>query len=163
LFQLSLYTGILPVFFYSHWGEQGWKHNGNGLVVAERSKRGHERQARLFGYDSELNLCELSHILAGEGQPLSSQQAQAEPLRRYDAAGRVSQMGPNQYRYDKCGRLSEKVVSRPGFRPQTTQFEWDGFDRLQRVILPDGSRWRYRYDRRCCPNQPASHDFPSPK
>ncbi|HDZ8929753.1 TPA: RHS domain-containing protein, partial [Aeromonas dhakensis] len=81
-----------------------------------------------------------------DGQPLSSQQAQAEPLRRYDAAGRVSQIGPNQYRYDKCGRLSEKVVSRPGFRPQTTQFEWDGFDRLQRVILPDGSRWRYRYD-----------------
>ncbi len=115
-------------------------------MVAERSKHGHERQARLFGYDSELNLCELSHILPSDGQPLSSQQAQAEPLRRYDAAGRVSQIGPNQYRYDKCGRLSEKVVSRPGFRPQTTQFEWDGFDRLQRVILPDGSRWRYRYD-----------------
>ncbi|WP_241658685.1 RHS repeat domain-containing protein [Aeromonas dhakensis] len=114
--------------------------------MAERSKRGHERQARLFGYDSELNLCELSHILPSDGQPLSSQQAQAEPLRRYDAAGRVSQIGQNQYRYDKCGRLSEKVVSRPGFRPQTTQFEWDGFDRLQRVILPDGSRWRYRYD-----------------
>ena len=114
--------------------------------MAERSKRGHERQARLFGYDSELNLCELAHILPSDGQPLSSQQAQAEPLRRYDAAGRVSQIGPNQHRYDKCGRLSEKVVSRPGFRPQTTQFEWDGFDRLQRVILPDGSRWRYRYD-----------------
>ncbi|CAJ1808398.1 hypothetical protein LMBIIBHN_01266 [Aeromonas salmonicida] len=84
-------------------------------MVAERSKRGHERQARLFGYDSELNLCELSHILPSDGQPLSSQQAQAEPLRHYDTAGRVSQMGPNQYRYDKCGRLSEKVVSRPGF------------------------------------------------
>jgi RHS repeat-associated protein len=130
----------------SHWGEQGWKLNGNGQVVAERSKRGHERQARLFGYDSELNLCELSHILPSEGQPLSSKQAQGEPLRRYDAAGRVSQVGQNQYRYDKCGRLNEKVVSRPGFRPQTSQFEWDGFDRLQRVILPDGSRWRYRYD-----------------
>ncbi|MFQ2189293.1 RHS repeat domain-containing protein [Aeromonas jandaei] len=38
------------------------------------------------------------------------------------------------------------MVSRPGFRPQTTQFEWDGFDRLQRVILPDGRHWRYRYD-----------------
>ncbi|MFM4859366.1 hypothetical protein ACEUDN_22145, partial [Aeromonas hydrophila] len=92
--------------------------------MAERSKRGHERQARLFGYDSELNLCELSHILPSDGQPLSSQQAQAEPLRHYDAVGRVNQIGPNQYRYDKCGRLSEKVVSRPGFRPQTSQFEW---------------------------------------
>lgn len=130
----------------SHWGEQGWKLNGNGQVVAERSKRGHERQARLFGYDSELNLCELSHILPSDGQPLSSQQAQAEPLRQYDEAGRVSQIGQRQYSYDKCGRLCEKVVSRPGFRPQTTEFRWDAHDRLQRVTLPDGSRWRYRYD-----------------
>ncbi|MGY3894897.1 RHS repeat-associated core domain-containing protein [Aeromonas enterica] len=130
----------------SHWGEQGWKLNGNGQVVAERSKRGHERQARLFGYDSELNLCELSHILPSDEQPLSSKQAQAEPLRQYDEAGRVSQVGQNQYRYDKCGRLTEKVVSRPGFRPQTSQFQWDAHDRLQRVMLPDGSRWRYRYD-----------------
>ncbi|TNI46473.1 hypothetical protein [Aeromonas veronii] len=82
-------------------------------MVAERSKRGHERQARLFGYDSELNLCELSHILPSDGQPLSSQQAQAEPLRRYDAAGRVSQIGPNQYRYDTFGRRigKEREVS----------------------------------------------------
>ncbi|MFB2826136.1 hypothetical protein [Aeromonas veronii] len=36
--------------------------------MAERSKRGHERQARLFGYDSELNLCELSHILPSNEQ-----------------------------------------------------------------------------------------------
>ncbi|MFQ2189294.1 hypothetical protein [Aeromonas jandaei] len=60
------------MFFYSHWGEQGWKLNGNDQVEAERSKRGHERQTRLFGYDSELNLCELSHILPNDGQPLSS-------------------------------------------------------------------------------------------
>ncbi|HDO1312527.1 hypothetical protein ACE1B4_00200 [Aeromonas veronii] len=101
------------MFFYSHWCEQGWKLNGNGQAVAERSKRGHERQARLFGYDSELNLCELSHILPSDGQPLSSQQAQAEPLRRYDAAGRVSQIGPNQYRYDTFGRRigKEREVS----------------------------------------------------
>lgn len=130
----------------SHWGELDWKLNGNGQVVAERNKRGHERQARLFGYDSELNLCELSHILPSEGQPLSSNQAQGEPLRQYDEAGRVSQIGQSQYRYDKCGRLYEKVISRPGFRPQTTEFRWDAHDRLQRVTLPNGSRWRYRYD-----------------
>ncbi len=70
----------MPVFFTATEATQGWKLNGNGQVVAERSKRGHERQARLFGYDSELNLCELSHILPSDGpavQPAGSGRAPA--------------------------------------------------------------------------------------
>ncbi|OEC49118.1 MULTISPECIES: hypothetical protein [unclassified Aeromonas] len=116
----------------------GWKLNGNGQVVAECSKRGHERQARLFGYDSKLNLCELSHILPCNGQPLSSQQAQAEPLRRYDAAGRVSQIGQNQYRYDKCGRLSEKVVSRPSFMQLIPMAQHQSPGVVQSSLHPNG-------------------------
>ncbi|MFJ5468306.1 RHS repeat domain-containing protein, partial [Pectobacterium sp. CHL-2024] len=33
-----------------------------------------------------------------------------------------------------------------GFRPKETYFDWDVQDRLVRVSLPDGARWRYRYD-----------------
>jgi YD repeat-containing protein len=33
-----------------------------------------------------------------------------------------------------------------GFRPQETRYEWDAHDRLVRIHLPDGARWRYRYD-----------------
>ena len=33
-----------------------------------------------------------------------------------------------------------------GFRPQATRFTWDEHDRLTRIELPNGERWRYRYD-----------------
>ena len=39
-----------------------------------------------------------------------------------------------------------KRETRPGFRPKETYFDWDVQDRLVRVSLPDGARWRYRYD-----------------
>ncbi|MEI7253245.1 RHS repeat-associated core domain-containing protein, partial [Pectobacterium versatile] len=65
---------------------------------------------------------------------------------RYDAAGRVVERGHTQYRYDDCGRLAMKRETRPGFRPKETYFDWDVQDRLVRVSLPDGARWRYRYD-----------------
>ncbi|NPE50584.1 hypothetical protein E0I03_05230 [Dickeya dadantii] len=64
----------------------------------------------------------------------------------YDEAGRVTQRGGRQYQYDSCGRLVSRRESRPGFRPQETRFEWDAQDRLVRVSLPDGARWRYGYD-----------------
>ncbi|MFJ5359039.1 RHS domain-containing protein, partial [Pectobacterium sp. CHL-2024] len=44
------------------------------------------------------------------------------------------------------GRLAVKRETRPGFRPKETYFDWDVQDRLVRVSLPDGARWRYRYD-----------------
>ncbi|KHN49106.1 RHS repeat-associated core domain-containing protein, partial [Pectobacterium fontis] len=65
---------------------------------------------------------------------------------RYDVAGRVVERGHTQYRYDDCGRLTVKRETRPGFRPKETYFDWDVQDRLVRVSLPDGARWRYRYD-----------------
>nr|WP_276643855.1 RHS repeat domain-containing protein [Siccibacter turicensis] len=33
-----------------------------------------------------------------------------------------------------------------GFCPQETRYEWNAHDRLVRIQLPDGARWRYRYD-----------------
>ncbi|MFP1815585.1 hypothetical protein ACLEC2_07225 [Lonsdalea quercina] len=50
----------------SHWGEQDFRLNGNGQVTAER-RNGRWRQAKLFGYDSEQNLCEVSEIMASSG------------------------------------------------------------------------------------------------
>ncbi|OSN04002.1 hypothetical protein AU512_16495 [Lonsdalea iberica] len=45
----------------AHWGEQDFRLNGNGQVTAER-RNGRWRQAKLFGYDSEQNLCEVSEL-----------------------------------------------------------------------------------------------------
>ncbi|MFT8212367.1 MAG: hypothetical protein ACMZI0_20655 [Symbiopectobacterium sp.] len=62
------------------------------------------------------------------------------------ADGRVIECGYTQYRYDDCGRIVIKRETRPGFRPKETHYTWDVQDRLVRVSLPDGARWRYGYD-----------------
>ncbi|MDE8744660.1 RHS domain-containing protein, partial [Pectobacterium polaris] len=139
---LDRLTGISD----SHWGEQAFRLNGAGQVTAERRDEGRRRQARLFGYDSEQNLCEVSQIAPGLGETLKVQDAVVQASARYDAAGRVVERGHTQYRYDDCGRLVVKREMRPGFRPKETYFDWDVQDRLVRVSLPDGARWRYRYD-----------------
>ncbi|MGQ5290651.1 RHS repeat domain-containing protein, partial [Pectobacterium actinidiae] len=91
-------------------------------------------------------LCEVSQIAPGLGETLKVQDAVVQASARYDAAGRVIERGHTQYRYDDCGRLAVKRETRPGFRPKETYFDWDVQDRLVRVSLPDGARWRYRYD-----------------
>ncbi|WP_420064953.1 RHS repeat-associated core domain-containing protein [Pectobacterium colocasium] len=139
---LDRLTGISD----SHWGEQAFRLNGAGQVTAERRDEGRRRQARLFGYDSEQNLCEVSQIAPGLGETLKVQDAVVQSVARYDAAGRVIERGHTQYRYDDCGRLVVKRETRAGFRPKETYFDWDVQDRLVRVSLPDGARWRYRYD-----------------
>ncbi|NPE57238.1 RHS repeat-associated core domain-containing protein [Dickeya dadantii] len=139
---LDRLTGITD----SHWGEQAFRLNGVGQVTAERREQGRQRQARLFGYDSEQNLCEVSAIAPDGAGRLSAKNATVQSSAGYDEAGRVTQRGGRQYQYDACGRLVSRRESRPGFRPQETRFEWDAQDRLVRVSLPDGARWRYGYD-----------------
>ncbi|WP_428845672.1 RHS repeat domain-containing protein [Dickeya oryzae] len=139
---LDRLTGISD----SHWGEQALRLNGTGQVVAERREQGRQQQARLFGYDSEQNLCEVSAIVPDGAGRLSTANAVVQASAGYDVAGRVVMRGDSRYQYDACGRLVNKRESRAGFRPRETQFEWDAQDRLVRVRLPDGARWRYRYD-----------------
>lgn len=132
---LDRLTGIQD----SHWGIQQFRLNGSGQITAERRLAAQSKQTRLFGYDSEQNLCELS-TLTPDGVAQDAQQA------RYDVAGRVIRRGDGQYEYDACGRLVVKRRTPAGFRPQETRYEWDAHDRLTRIHLPDGARWRYRYD-----------------
>ncbi|MGR2821234.1 RHS repeat-associated core domain-containing protein [Vibrio vulnificus] len=42
--------------------------------------------------------------------------------------------------------MVEKTEYKDGFRPKTTRFVWNGDDRLTHLELPDGGRYRYRYD-----------------
>nr|NMN92076.1 RHS repeat-associated protein [Brenneria salicis ATCC 15712 = DSM 30166]RBP61173.1 RHS repeat-associated protein [Brenneria salicis ATCC 15712 = DSM 30166] len=118
---LDRLTGISD----SNWGEQAFRLNGTGQVTAERREQGKRRQARLFGYDSEQNLCEIAGIAPGKGETLAVADAAVQWSARYDAAGRLVERGDTQYRYDECGRLVEKRTLRAGFRVKETRYEWD--------------------------------------
>lgn len=58
----------------------------------------------------------------------------------------VVEAGPNRFRYDARGRMTERVLTQAGFRPRRWRYRWDGFDRLVGLETPDGARWRYTYD-----------------
>jgi len=60
--------------------------------------------------------------------------------------GEVQSVGNTSYRRDARGRVIQKTIQRPGFRPQSWGFQWDDFDHLVATETPEGGRWRYRYD-----------------
>ena len=134
---LDRLTGISD----SHWGDQAFRLNGTGQITAERRDKNRERQARLFGYDSEQNLCDVAYVAPG-----ATRQDATTETAQYDVAGRIIRRGDSWYQYDDCGRLVMKRRTPAGFRPQETRYKWNVHDRLVRIQLPDGARWRYRYD-----------------
>jgi RHS repeat-associated protein len=62
------------------------------------------------------------------------------------SGGKVTQCGNVQYRHDPAGRMIERTEMQNGFRAQTWEFTWDGFDRMVGAKTPKGDVWRYTYD-----------------
>ncbi|MBK4217701.1 PAAR/RHS domain-containing protein [Paracoccus caeni] len=85
-----------------------------------------------FEYDPARNIAAV--IEAGRTVPVESN------------AGRIKRRGTVSYRHDDCGRVIEKRVEEPGFRPRVWHMDWDGQDQLSAVTTPDGTVWRYTYD-----------------
>ncbi|WP_136485613.1 AHH domain-containing protein [Vibrio sp. H11] len=134
----------------SHWGSERFELNRNGQITSRTHtpQKGSQYQfVTLFGYDSELNLNETASATHYTDTVVPiSQAALNKAARQYDNAGRVVQVGRFTYHYDECGRAIQKIERKDGFRPQATNFSWDEHDRLIRIELPNGERWRYRYD-----------------
>ncbi|SHH96603.1 Putative deoxyribonuclease RhsC [Vibrio aerogenes CECT 7868] len=124
--------------------------NPNGQISAVRQRKSWETKAsfvQLFGYDSELNLNETGTGSEYSGNVISmADERLKRQTKQYDNAGRVVETGRFKYVYDECGRVTTKTESKDGFRPQTTRFIWNDEDRLTHIELPDGTRYRYRYD-----------------
>ncbi|SJN59482.1 Putative deoxyribonuclease RhsC [Vibrio ruber DSM 16370] len=134
----------------SHRGSAEFTLNPNSQITAVRQRKSWETKAgfvHLFGYDSELNLNEEGFGSEyGDNVVSLADERIKRQKRDYDKAGRVTEVGRFKYRYDECGRVIEKTESRDGFRPQSTRFIWNDEDRLTHIELPDGRRYRYRYD-----------------
>ncbi|MDW6093944.1 RHS repeat-associated core domain-containing protein [Vibrio rhizosphaerae] len=134
----------------SHRGSAEFTLNPNSQITAVRQRKSWETKAgfvHLFGYDSELNLNEEGFGSEyGDNVVSLADERLKRQKRDYDKAGRVTEVGRFKYRYDECGRVIEKTESKDGFRPQSTRFIWNDEDRLTHIELPDGQRYRYRYD-----------------
>ena len=69
-----------------------------------------------------------------------------QPFPQTYQSGAVNRRGQFSYQHDLCGRMIMRTEYRNGFRPQTTRFKWDGFNRLVQVHTSDGAIWAYSYD-----------------
>ncbi len=69
------------------------------------------------------------------------------PRRAYGPGGRLLQRGDVRYSWDEAGRLSTKtVIGAAGTEPQVWTYDWDGADRLQSILGPDGRLLEFAYD-----------------
>ncbi|WP_289896337.1 RHS repeat-associated core domain-containing protein [Paracoccus sp. TOH] len=105
------------------------RYDARGQVTARLSDKAPLQQ---FEYDPARNLAAV--IEAGVARSVET------------AAGRVRRRGNVLYRHDDCGRVIEKRIEEPGFRPRIWRMEWDGLGQLVGLETPEGRRWRYRYD-----------------
>ena len=119
----------------SHWGETRFAYDKRGQVVATglRDRAGVEVARTGYDYDPARNLAAI-HSLAGF--------AKVEQVK----GGRTRARGQTFYRHDANGRVIEKRVEEPGFRPRIWRMAWNGEDRLVRLETPDGAVWAYAYD-----------------
>lgn len=147
------------------WGASRYEADENGQIVVARHGEPENGDVLLraathdllsdFGDDS----CEVerfqyaaTHDIAASETALP-QHPLGRPLRSWTRAtsGQVLQAyGAHgeriRYEYDAAGRVIARHVERNGFRRQSFEFAWDGFDQLVGVKCPDGAAWLYRYD-----------------
>lgn len=114
-------------------GRQGFGYDSRGQVT--RTRRDLPDGGSVlseFEYDPSRNIMQV--IEAGQREAITSK------------AGRVRRRGKVHYQHDDCGRVIEKRVEEPGFRPRVWRMQWDGQGQLVGLETPDGQHWRYRYD-----------------
>lgn len=118
-----------------HWGQKRYDYDANGQIA--RTTHG-DGKVEGFAYTPDLNI-------SGTGDTQRFQRWQTT------AAGVVKlARGPNgevvTLEHDANGRVTQRTVSRNGFRPQTWLFEWNAQDQMVRADCPNGAVWRYKYD-----------------
>ena len=115
-------------------GENAVEYDARGLVAATRRDpvRSDSPVLRSFEYDPSRDIAAV--IESGQIVPVETR------------AGRVRRRGSVTWRHDACGRVIEKRIEEPGFRPRVWTMAWDGNDRMVRLQSPDGATWHYGYD-----------------
>ncbi len=96
-------------------------------LVARRDRRGEER----FAIDPHGNHREVGPDAPG---------------RRYESGGRLAEHGSTELVTDARGLVVEKRSRRPDGRADRMILQYDGFDMLRGVDLPDGRRLEFAYD-----------------
>ncbi|MFJ8040346.1 DUF6531 domain-containing protein [Kitasatospora sp. NPDC096147] len=77
--------------------------------------------------------------------PATAATAAATGERSY-TDGRLTAAGKLRYEYDAAGQVTLRQKQRLSKKPDTWYYTWDAEGRLNGLVTPDGTRWRYLYD-----------------
>ncbi|WP_461157135.1 RHS repeat-associated core domain-containing protein [Saccharopolyspora tripterygii] len=92
-----------------------------------------------YAYDGAGN------VVDAAWQGVSTTDPDAQGSRKYQGT-RLQAAGRLYYVHDAQGRVVMRQKKRLSRNPDTWHFSWDADDRLISVVMPDGTRWVYRYD-----------------
>ncbi|RJE85363.1 RHS repeat-associated core domain-containing protein [Paracoccus onubensis] len=129
-----------------------WDRAGRAITVNDRimgqvrldyDNRGQVTTARRDNVDG---VSALSHFEYDPARNIAAVIEAGRTAQVQTTAGRVKRRGTVSYSHDDNGRVIEKRVEEPGFRPRVWKMAWDGRDQLAAVETPDGTIWRYAYD-----------------
>jgi RHS repeat-associated protein len=119
----------------ARWGATHYRYDPAGRLLESRQAALHET----FAHDGADSIVGWINQVGGEGGA-NQEQGQVGPgnvlLRR----------GTTEYRYDARGRRMAKIALDKDGKPQTTLYDWDGRDRLRRLLRADGTQLNYSYD-----------------
>ncbi|WP_052321714.1 DUF6531 domain-containing protein [Ralstonia sp. A12] len=129
---------------------QGYRYDAAGQLTHADTEGG----SLAYSYDLRGQVTALTSVCQGAehyaydaAQNIAAHGRQGPVDRHHYLPGGLQQrVGHASYRYDARGRAIEKTVERPGFRPKTWRYTWDGLNRLVKVQTPESRVWVYRYD-----------------
>ncbi|WP_052681892.1 RHS repeat-associated core domain-containing protein [Saccharothrix sp. ST-888] len=129
-------------------GRRSYELDPQGRVTAVTGENWTER----YAYDAAGNLTHAESAgsagaagsagSAGSAEPTGADADGARLLER----GLLRRAGRTGYEYDGQGRVVRRTTKLLSGTVRTWQYTWDSHDQLTSATLPDGTRWRYRYD-----------------
>ena len=117
------------------WGQKRYDYDANGQIA--RTTHG-DGKVEGFAYTPDLNISG-----TGDTDKFQNWQTTAAGVVKL-ARGPLGEVVTLEY--DVCGRVTQRTITRNGFRPQTWTFSWNAHDKMTRATCPDGDTWHYAYD-----------------
>ncbi|HEY2407232.1 MAG TPA: DUF6531 domain-containing protein [Polyangiaceae bacterium] len=130
----------------TRWGSTSYRYDIAGRLLESRQQALQEA----FSYDAADSIVGWI-IQQGDSAATATRAASPRAAPQKDQAqvgpGNVLlRRGSTEYRYDARGRRTAKITLDKQSKKQTTLYDWDGRDRLRRILRPDGVQLNYSYD-----------------
>jgi RHS repeat-associated protein len=125
----------------ARWGTTNYRYDNAGRLLESRQQLLQET----FEHDAADSIVGWVTQLGADGSGTARSAAKTEKA-QVGPGNVLLRRGTTEYRYDARGRRTAKIALDKDGKQQTTLYDWDGRDRLRRILRPDGVQLNYSYD-----------------